>query len=90
MILGSCLVLNTEAIPNLLKNLTFHPHTSKKQEDILFTLLLILAVGLSLLSGNVKLVLITLTALLAWQSPVLIVLAVAGCGAFFLIRYLRR
>jgi Ca2+/Na+ antiporter len=90
MNLGVCPLPNTGLITNLLKTLTFHPLTSKIQEDILFTLLLILAVGLSVISGSIKMVSLSLSALLAWLYPVLLVLVAVGCAAYFFVRYLRR
>ena len=56
----------------------------------MLTLLLLAAVGLSLLSGNVWLVAITVSALLIWLHPVLLVLVAAGLGGFLLFHYLRR
>ncbi|PLW68269.1 hypothetical protein C0039_13145 [Pseudohalioglobus lutimaris] len=56
---------------------------------LLLTLLLFLAVGLSFVSGSVWLVSITLSALLIKLYPVLLALAVVGCGVFLLIHYLR-
>ena len=56
----------------------------------MLTVLLCAAVGLSLISGSVWLVAITLSALLIKLYPVLLVLVAAGGGAFLLFHYLRR
>jgi hypothetical protein len=56
----------------------------------LLTLLLFLAVALSLVSGSLLLIAITLTVLMVKLYPALLVLVVAACGAFFLIQYLKR
>jgi hypothetical protein len=85
---------NTDRITNLLFYVGFSLrffNLLQNQGGSLFTLLLILAVGLSLLSGNAQLAAITtFTALLAWLHPVLLVLVAVGCAAFFFTRYLRR
>ena len=54
------------------------------------TLLLCLAVGLSLISGSIWLVAFTLTALLVQLYPVLLVLVIAAGGAFLFMYYRKR
>jgi hypothetical protein len=86
MILAGGGISNAEPMPN--PGFPFPNHLEKG--GLLLTFLLLLAVGLSFVSGSVWLVSITLSALLIKLYPVLLVLAAAGCGAFLLIRYLRR
>jgi hypothetical protein len=94
MILGACPLPNADLMPTQLAYAGFSLrffNLLQNQGGSLFTLLLILAVGLSLLSGNAQLAAITtFTALLAWLHPVLLVLVAVGCAAFFFTRYLRR
>lgn len=80
-------ISNAEPMPNA--GFSF-PFNHLEKGGLLLTFLLLLAAVLSFVSGSVWLVSITLSALLIKLYPVLLVLAGAGCGAFFLIRYLRR
>ena len=93
MIVGARPLPNTGLMPDLVGLCGFFPtflQLTENHRRTFVTLLLFAAVGLSLISGSVWLVAITISALLINLYPALLVLAAAGCGAFFLIRYLRR